>query len=346
MKWRSPRWTPIGVDVQGRHVKAVQLSGSAGRWCLEAAASVPRSDGTSPLGPGDVEHLAAVLERQGFRGREIVVAVPDDRVLTALVPMGPAGEGADGAVASAELAASHGCEAGALEVAWWDVPRPSRPRDERWALAVGCMSQEAEALLDVCESAGLRVVALDVSTCAVARACRPLLQDGGPAAVLDVGWLGADLGLVWSGGVIYRRALSELGMIRLRAALVQRYGIEQGAADHLIETLGLRPEPSAQPDLAEAVRSLAAGFVEKLAAELRVSLDYAAREFAAPSVPGLLLHGGGATMPGLDAALAAELGAETRSILPGDVVDVGSATRSGSRSPAFVTAVGLAQHPG
>src|SRR5687768_2050813 len=108
---KGPR-SPIGIDVGGRAVKAVQLQRGPAGWRVAAAAAVPRVPAerkhagtpTAPAAaaaPGDAapapadQGMAAItapsaaelnrlydtLERQGFAGRQVVLAVPDARLL-------------------------------------------------------------------------------------------------------------------------------------------------------------------------------------------------------------------------------------------------------------------------
>src|SRR5687768_647843 len=108
------RRSPIGIDVGSRAVKAVQLERGCrgGGWRVAAAAAVPRlpadryqagAPATSAAAPADAapadQALAAVtapsagelnrlydtLERQGFSGRQVVLAVPDARLLTSVL---------------------------------------------------------------------------------------------------------------------------------------------------------------------------------------------------------------------------------------------------------------------
>ncbi len=82
--------TPIGIDASGRFINAVQLSGSARRWRVEAAAAIPRADSTVPLDVDETTRMVGVLERQGFRGRDVILAMPNDLLLTKVLELPPA----------------------------------------------------------------------------------------------------------------------------------------------------------------------------------------------------------------------------------------------------------------
>ena len=83
MSWFGPAGrSPIGLDAQGRFINAVQLTGSTRSWRIDAAASVERADPAMPLEAAELVRLTTMLHRQGFHGREVVLAVPSGRLLT------------------------------------------------------------------------------------------------------------------------------------------------------------------------------------------------------------------------------------------------------------------------
>ena len=83
----TSRRTPIGIDASGRFINAVQLGGSSRKWRVEAAASIPRADSTVPLDVDETTRMVEVLERQGFRGHEVILAMPNDLLLTKVLEL-------------------------------------------------------------------------------------------------------------------------------------------------------------------------------------------------------------------------------------------------------------------
>src|SRR5262245_56752970 len=76
--------SPIGLDIVARQVKAVQLkqTGNDGgaAWRLCAMASIPRS-AEGDVSAEEAKRIADVLDRRGFRGCEVVLAVPSEKLL-------------------------------------------------------------------------------------------------------------------------------------------------------------------------------------------------------------------------------------------------------------------------
>src|SRR5258708_40287529 len=76
-----PQRTPVGADIGGRTIKAVQMSRTSRGWRVEATASFARSAINAPLGRAEARRLADVLHRRSFAGNQIVLAVPDDKLI-------------------------------------------------------------------------------------------------------------------------------------------------------------------------------------------------------------------------------------------------------------------------
>src|SRR5687767_4860629 len=95
MKWmtRSTR-TPIGIDLDSRTISAVQLSRRGKAWNVEAGTVIPRVGAPGTPNPEEVRRLTDVLYRQGFTGHKIILAVPNEMLLTGVMDLPPIGSGA------------------------------------------------------------------------------------------------------------------------------------------------------------------------------------------------------------------------------------------------------------
>ncbi len=343
------RRSPIGLDAQGRFINAVQLTGSLRRWRIDAATSVGRVDPAMPLEAEELARLTTMLHRQGFHGREVVLAVPSGRLLTGEFEM-PVGAtaGVRLAKARAGLASVHKCLPQALESDCWDIPKPARAKGKTSVIAVACKQDEANDLIDLFETAGLSVRALDVESWAAARASAPLVGDRGDLVpVLNLGWTAAVLVVVHDGIVVYERTLTEHGMNRLHGRLIAKLDMDRDVADHLLHEIGLRsdaPEAREGSKLLAVVHSYITNHLDRLVAELNTSLSYASQEYPDRELERLLVHGEGALVPRLVERLGDQLGLATRALIPTDVTRCGRSLAGLGGSPLLVTALGLAQH--
>src|SRR4051794_35623253 len=109
--------TPIGLDVAGRWVKAVQLSRTATGLRLAAAARVARADPAAGFSEADAQVLAGVLERAGFQGHDVVLGAPREMLLSDVLELPPRASGAPiEQLARVELARANKCDPASFEL--------------------------------------------------------------------------------------------------------------------------------------------------------------------------------------------------------------------------------------
>lgn len=360
---RKQSRSPIGLDLGARRVKAVQLEPSAASgWRVAAATCVNRAAPGKPLAAEEIARLADTLDRLGFNGNRVVLAAPGDKLISGVLELPKAGQIPLDQIARIELARANKVAPESFEMGCWELPVPARAGKAISVMAVGYPHAEATQLLDLVESAGFDAVAMDVRSCAFARACAGVATaPPGITALLDLGWSSASLVLVHAGVVVYVRALSESGMNRVYEALSKRLRLESELTDYILGEVGLR-EPKAggegnagagngdaaeecRPSLPSDARSLLANYADALVRELLVSFSYVARQYTDASVTRLLLMGTGASVPGLDDHLAKELGVETKVVSPADLTECPPALLETCSSPEMIPAFGLAQFP-
>lgn len=345
------RRSPIGIDVNGRFINAVQIGRSVGRPVVEAAASVPRLDPTMPVDAAELARLTSLFDRQGFRGGEVVIAVPGERLISSVVEIasGVARAGLTGR-ARVELAAINKCEPDSLEVACWNLPKPAANDGTTEVLAVACRQDEANGMVDLFEAAGMDVTAIDVSSWAVTRACAPLVAGSAELmALLNLGWTAAELVVVARGVVAYERVLGEHGLNRLHSRLMTKLELDNDVTDHLLNEIGLRaelPEAEARSDLLATVQGYLTDHLGRIAGEVTKSLSYAAQEYGGRDLRRVLVHGEGAMVPGAADLLSSRLNAEAGTIAPHDVATCGKGLATEGGLPILMTALGLAKHTG
>ncbi|MBM4018483.1 MAG: hypothetical protein FJ288_09190 [Planctomycetes bacterium] len=333
----------IGVDLEGRAVRAAQLRPAGRGWSLGAALVMPRAAADTPLQRAEVEALRGALLRQGFRGRRIVVAVPEDKLVTGVLELPPRSSGAPlDDIARTELANMHGYDLQAAEAVSWDLPQSSR-RGTTQAMGVACRHADAEAVLAAFDGSGLQVQALDARLAAVARACGPVLSPDGITAVLDLEWTGAMLLLVHQATVFYKRTVSEGALKQLVKALMEGLGVDEDAVFLLLAEVGLAPRAAEHAAHAEAIAPAISKYLDSLVSALRTPLGYAVAQYPGAAVAGLLLVGHGAGIPGAAACLQERLEMDVRAVAPADLVQGPTSLAPKARDPALVAAVGLAE---
>jgi len=346
----SKRPWPIGVEFDGRFVRAAQLSGSPGAWRLSAALHLPRMLPGAEFDSQEVAQLAGALGRQGFEGRQIVLAVPEEKMVTGVLELPPRASGAPvDVIARAELAAMHDFDPQAAEMACWDLPASSRQKDVTQAMAVACRHADAEALLDVFERGGLDVQVLDSRLHALVRGCRPVLPPSGMAAVLELAWDRAMLVLLHEGTVIYKWTMAEAAVGQLAEALTKNLHVEDDAVEYLLAEVGLTPKAGqAWGDAASlgAVGAVIRQHLDAIAGAVQSPFVYCAQQYASSVLDHLALVGQGAAVPGVGEYLQSRLGMNVRTVTPPAVVECPETFGPRAGDPSMIVPIGLAQFPG
>jgi type IV pilus assembly protein PilM len=347
---RASSRTAIGVDIGQRTIKAAQLSVSADRHHIRALSLLPRPEVEAGVSRQDALALQSVLQRQGFRGREIVLAVPDPQLLRATLELPSKVSGVPfEQIARMELSRLHNLPPDSFEMAYWELDA-GKTRPVTQTLALGCPHAVANALLDVFEDAGFHVAALDVRSAAAARACRPLLLPAPQiTAILDLGWRSAWLLFVCGSALIYERSLEGACVAELIDRLGEAFAIPLESAYQVIGTVGPANEELTGRFDAEtlaAIRKHLRAHFDRLLEELRTPLSYANHHFPGEGVRRLVLIGGGAVVPQVASYCTDRLGMEVRTACPCDLVESPPELVTKAGNPALTVAVGLAQSGG
>ena len=341
------RHGPIGLDVGSKWVKAAQLARTATGWRLAACATFPRTGADAAAGPAELREIAAILRRQGFTGRDVVIPAPGEKLRSGILELPAKAEGVPmDQIARAEFGRVHKLDIAAAELSWWELPASSRAAKGTVVMAVAYPHADAEPHVGAFEEAGFRVRAVDTPTSALARGCMPVVQGKRAFGALDLGASAAVLVLVRDGVVIYERRIPDAGISRLTTALQGRLGASEEAANHLLREVGLTgPEKTADAAPADRfaeARDLIARHVDAAVAEVHRTLAYASHQYADAAVETLLLCGGGACVPGLREYVASQVQTEVTvaAIDRAFECDDGVRRRVG---PFLAAAVGLAR---
>lgn len=331
-------------------MNAIQLSVDGQGARIEAALSTPRSTGDGPVTEDEARGIVDLLDRHGFTGRSVALAAPAQLLVSNVIDKPAASDESERRAQVGEtLARSHRYRPGSFEFACWPLPAQGRPGARPRLRTVACSHDDANALLDVFESSGLRVPVLDVRSSALARACVPALDDpGAAAAILDLGWLHATLLVVCDGVVIYERVLGDSGLDRLHRTLAESLELEGPVAEHLLVETGLQPrgdDDHLAVELLSEGRDLMRRYVDRVLTEVGVSLSYVAQEFPDGDTQRLLLTGDGAVIPGLDDLIAEPTGRHVSVVVPIDVVACRRSLRTKAATSRLMTALGLARRP-
>lgn len=351
MRIAHPSRTVIGVDIGRRTMKAAQLATSEGGYRVSALSLLPRPEPEKDLSRADASALRKVLKRQGFSGRKIVVAAPEERLVRAALELPSKVTGAPiGQIVRMELSRLHNIAPDSFEMTYWEWRTPDGAKPVTRTLAIGCPHDAASSILDPFEAEGFDVIALDTRSAAAGRACEPLLLAAPQiTGIADLGWRSTTVLFVCGRSLLYERLLEGISIAELAGKLAETFGITLEAAQQVAATVGLTGDQTVggiDAETLDAVRRHLRSHFDRLLDELRAPFSYVNHQFPGEGVKRLLLIGGGAAVPQLPGYMQDRLGIDIRAVAPSDLVTSPVELLAKAGNPAMTLAVGLARFGG
>jgi general secretion pathway protein L len=290
----------LGLDLGARHVKAVLLETTLRGFEVAAAAEVPVPDGAEPFRERQGAAVRELLAGPGWQADAVVTAVPGVAAASHLVSLPFSDARRIEQTVQFEVEAAIPFDL--ADVAWdW---QPLERQDGRSDLLVGVIrNEELAALLAVLAAAGAdpSIVVPAAPTLAAPWAAGAV-ADPAPAGeaelALDVGWDRTSACVVSEGRCLFARTFAG-GAGAVVRAVSRELGLGEGDAASLAAGGAWPTEPRTGPALGRGLASL----VRELRATLRA---FEARPSRRP-VRRIVLAGGSAGVPGLAAAISAEL---------------------------------------
>ncbi len=327
-------YSPIGIEISGRTVRAAQLRRRSRGWTITACAAFPRLEEGRRKPEEEAARIAGVLARRGFRGTRTVLNVPDDRLISAVIDLPPRASGAPiEQIAAGEMARMYKKDPARMETLLWDLPPSARQSAGHQGMALACAHDDLDPLIDAFESRGFDVWGVVPRISGMVRACRDHLAPAPQATfILDVGWSSATLLSLRERAVVSERTIDGGECVRLRAEVVRAAGVPPEVAELILDGV-------AETDQAHLARCIDE-HAERIAEQVNVSLAYIGHRYGVASAGRLLLLGEHAGLPGLRDRIASLTGAETLHITPVELAVAPVPLAPVERSAA--TAAGLA----
>lgn len=336
----------IGLDVCSRHIAAVQLTRGGE---IAAAARFSRVETGLPLSARESDRIAEILDRQGFRGKQVSVGLPDPALMWASFSLPPRSSGAPiDSLAVAELASNAGLSVDQITAGCWDAPDFARSGEQTQVVAVGCGNDNANEFLEPLDRAGFDVVSLYPRPCAAVAACEPMVRPGGGlVALIEIGDTGSSPQLLIAGLPIYHRCTSEIGVDHLLAEIEKRLGFDRMSCEFLIERMNTPSglDTDAGWVLVEIAR-LISTYLDTLSDEIHTALNYASYRYPQVTTDRVILFGQGARLPGVREHVGQQIGYSPMIATPSRFATCPSHVAHITDDPALIVALGLARHGG
>lgn len=261
MVWvnRQHGYTPIGLDIQGPAVHAVQFVQHGGTCALHAADSQPiePSDESDSGRAAVLDALATLLRAGSFVGKRAISVLPSEAVDIRPIRL-PKGVGPeDGARFHEALRMeARSCLLYDPQNAVVDyMPLPeTAPRDSEEGLAlllVAVRRETAHQHLALLKAAGLTCLHLDIRPCA---AMRVVPASEAPVALIELEESRTCISVVVGGKLAFSRGLKS-GWRSLVDVLVSEFDTDMDSVGAMLTTYGVNQQGKASVDLARAEES-------------------------------------------------------------------------------------------
>lgn len=343
---RRREHSPIGLHFDAERIAAVQLVRHGGVTSLVAAASIDRYVPGSSIGAEELDWVAAVLRRRGFRGDRVCVALPTSMAMSTVLDAPPrAAAGVVESTVCTELARAHRLASNDICPAWWDVPRPPRGRAELYA--AGCAESVLDDLLDIFDASPLDVVAIDFAMLALARIAYtattapgrvdPVDPSEDPVSVvLEIGDRGLSMTVLCGGRIAYHRRTAEAGAAMMIDDIARELSVEPVVIRDALSGAGNCRLPH---ELADTVARHTAAFAEACSRHACDGFAYAGHRFRDRPIGGLWLAGPGGDHPAILDAVGTAVGLIAEPLSPRTALGTREVAAS---DPSLTVAAGLA----
>ena len=345
----KPKAPPlIGADLSSASIKMVELSETAkGKYRIEryAIEPLPRDS----VVDGNINNLDAVADslkrchkRLGTNIRNLALALPNAAVISKRILV-PAGQTEEELEVQVETEANQYIPFSLDEVNLdFQVlgPAPNNPEDVEVLIAAS-RKEKIEDRIAAAESAGLKAMVMDVDLYAAQAAFELMAIGAGEAdkdqniAIVDVGATITTVNVLRNGQSIYLRE-QPFGGNELTLDVQNKFGLSADEAEIAKRDGGLPEEYDA--DVLQP-------FVEKMGLEIARALHFFFSSTPHNQVAQIVLSGGCAAIPGVDAAINRRTQVPTVIANPFINMEVSSKIRAktlGQDAPSLMVACGLA----
>jgi len=298
----------FGLDIGSSAVRAVQLRGAGATKSLVRYGSLPVDAKTSQSdADADQKRLAGVIanlvKQTGLSVKDVVVGLPSNKMFTTIVdfPKLPGTE-LEKAI-SLQLDTHIPMNTAEAKVDWAVLGDSPSGEGQVEVMLSAVANSYAESRLDMLESIGLNVVAIEPDALALARALLPFGTTDA-VMVLDIGASATDLVLVYGGAPRLIRAIPTGGNTFIKVAQ-QNLNVDEKQATQFVYKFGLN-EDKLEGQVFHALE----GTVDSLVGEIQKSVKYFINRYKGVALSKIVVSGGASTLPGFPLYLANKLGVQ------------------------------------
>lgn len=336
----------FGLDIGASTIKAVEISQSKEGFSLSASIISP----TPPKGmisesPLDEEEMAQAIKKTvtdaGITNKHVSVALPENQVYTKVLEMPY--------LSDRELASAIYWEAeqyipiplANVSLAWTILKKPIKPipSEKMDVLMVGAPTVIVKKYQKVVEMAGLTVENMETEILSTVRALTVSASTEGPIPMLivNIGAISTSLAIVVGTNLIFTYSLP-IGGTAINRAISADFGLSHIQAEEYKRTYGLSNTP-----LGQRIGRATLPIVSSILSEIKKAVVYYGQKYKDSKIEQIILSGGTAKLPGIDAYFAQNSGIETVTANPWKALVTNNIPKEIlDNGPDYTIAVGLA----
>lgn len=333
----------FALDIGTTAVRVLQLSRSGANWNLVHYATAPVDIRVSTSdAPEDQKKLGEIITsaigQSGIRTRDVVLGIPSNKMFATVVDL-PDMSGAELASTikyQAEQYVPMGLDEAKID--WAVVGKSQKDQSMNEVLLASVPNSFTESRLDLVESLGLNVVAVEPESLALVRALLPAnTQDA--RLILEVGDFASDLVMTMGDGPRLIRSIPT-GFQTFLKASAQNLNIQQQQAQQFLLKFGIMPD-KLEGQILRSVEST----VDQYIAEVAKSVKFFQTKYPSVNVSAVHLSGYGSMIPGFAEHVAEQIGIPAQPTSPWQRVTVSANDQTNLQpmSAQFAVAIGLAE---
>ena len=333
----------FALDIGTTSVRVVQLTGSEGAWSLSHYAFSPVD---VQVGASDASEdrrklldvITNVINHSGIRTKDVILGIPSSRTFSTVVdlPNMPAHELASTIKYQADQYIPTWNEETKLD--WALLGKSPKDANKNEVLITAVSNTFIEPRLDMVESLGLNVVAMEPDAIAMMRS----LSIPGSTEVqliVELGDFNADIVIMHEGTPRIIRSIN-VGVQTLIKSVASNLNVEVAQAAQFIEKFGIQPDKlegqvfrSVQPTL------------EQLSSEIDKSVKFFQARYTDANIQKLIVSNYASTVPGMSSYIAEKMGIQAVPGNPWQRIKVGKNDQAQLQPLAsqFAVAIGLAE---
>lgn len=333
----------FGLDIGTNTIKAVELSSNKQGFNLDACIVSPMPPkGMLSESPVDEEEMAQAIKKAisdaGISSKRVNIALPDNQVYTKIVDMPH--------LSDRELASAIYWEAeqyipiplSSVSLAWNVINRAVSVDEKMSVLMVGAPGLVVKKYQKILSMAGLSVNAMETDTLATVRSMTTFIPPASltPIIIVNIGTISTSLAIVLGQRLVITYSLP-IGGAAISRAISADFGLSDVQAEEYKRAYGISNSP-----LGQRIGKATEPVMSSILSEVKKAIVYFSQRYKDNKIQQIILSGGSAKIPGIDAYFVNGSGIETVIANPWKVMGSSNVPKEIlDNAPDYSVAVGL-----